>query len=310
MRKRISGLYDAASAYFEHISSPIPDAPDDLEVWEGMKEALSHSFRVLRTIYNPDAGQPLITASEVQLQLDISQEDPSWAAMAQALALANMASLWEIMVENPTRDLQFLHLLESTFPDFYIPLGPQGYITDKDPILHQIMEIRTQHLFLRLRLLQTESPHPFNPHKEVLKIFCQDHVDVNELQEAMQNNVDRLDFKEVVGMAEEDWSWVAKYMTNRISALCKELPNEEVRDVTAPLESLEDTFSFDNFLDAFQNYTRDWFAEISTSLTTQAHPGRPFSQADTSSQIQSQLEAEATRAPRYVVVTLPLSATN
>ena len=82
MKKRISGLFDAANAYFEHISSPIPDAPDDLEVWEGMKEVLSHSFRALRTIYTPDAGQPLITAGEVQLQLDISQEDPSWATVA------------------------------------------------------------------------------------------------------------------------------------------------------------------------------------------------------------------------------------
>ena len=301
MRKRVAGLCDAATAYFQHISSPIPDVPEEREVWEGEKEVLSEAFSPLRNIYSSDAGQPMISVSEVHEQLNTPQDDPSWLATTQAIALANIASLWETMVDHPIRDLKFLHFLESTFPDFYIPLGPQGYMTDNERILLQVQEMRTQHLILRLEMLQAESRHPFNPYKEILTIFCQSHVGVDQLLQVMQNTVDRLDFKGVHGTIDDDWSWsVVTSMKTRISALCKELPNEEVREVGAQLQSLEDSFSFESFLVAFKNFTRGCFADISRQFS------QGFSHTDANSQIQSQLEAEIVRAnaatgmPRYV----------
>lgn len=303
MKKRVAGLCEAATTYFQHTSSTIPDRvkePEAWEVWQGEKEALSRTFVPLRNVYSPNPGQLMISATEVHGQLNLPEDDPSWAAMTRAIAMANIASLWETMVNHESRDLKFLHLLESTFPDFYIPLTSQGYAMDNDSILHQVQEIRTQHLILKLGMLQTESPHPFNPYQEILKIFCQPHVGIDHLLQAMQNNLDHLGLKGVPGMVDDDWSWHATSMTTRISALCKELPNEDVRDVSAQLKSLEDGYSFDSFLTAFKDFTRDCFAAISAQFS------QGFSQNDANSQIQSQLEAELARAnaaagiPRYV----------
>lgn len=303
MKKRVAGLCDAATAYFQHISSARPDAAkerEEREVWDGEKQALSDAFSPLRIIYSPNPGQLMISTTEVHGQLNIPEDDPSWAATTRAIAMANIASLWETMVNHKPRDLKFLHLLESTFPDFYIPLTSQGYTMDNDSILHQVQEIRTQHLILKLGMLQTESPHPFNPYQEILKIFCQPHVGIDNLLQAMQNNLDGLGLKGVPGMVDDDWSWRATSMTTRISALCKELPNEDVRDVSAQLPSLEDGYSFDSFLADFKDFTRACFATISAQFS------QGFSQNDANSQIQSQLEAELARAnaaagtPRYV----------
>lgn len=290
MKKRVAGLCEAATAYFQHISSAIPDAAEEREVWEGEKEALSLTFTLLRNIYSPNPGQLMISTTEVDGQLNLPEDDPSWAATTRAIALANIASLWETMVDHEPRDLKFLHLLESTFPDFYIPLTSQGYAMDNDSILHQVQEIRTQHLILKLGMLQTESPHPFNPYQEILNIFCQPHVGIDHLLQAMQNNLDRLGLKGVPGMVDDDWSWRATSMTTRISALCKELPNEDVRNVSAQLQSLEDGYSFGSFLTDFKDFTRACFATIRAQLS------QGFSQNDVNSQIQFQLEAELARA--------------
>ncbi|KAK1825742.1 hypothetical protein QBC39DRAFT_387227 [Podospora conica] len=290
MKKGVPGLIKAATDYYQHLSTPIPPTPEDREVWEGEKEILSQIFSPQRNIFIPN-GEPMISATEVHQQLRIPQDDPEWLATTQAIALANIAALWENMVEHPPHQLRFLHLLEATFPDFYIPLGPDGFTIDHDGILHQIQEIRTQHLILKLRLLQTESQFPFNPYQEILNIFCRPNVETNHLLQVMQNNLERLDFKDIPGIVDDDWSnWTVTSMMTRISALCKELPNEEVRDVNAQLQSLEDGYSFNTFLEAFKEFTSLCFNEISGQLSN------AISHADTSSQIQTQLEAELARA--------------
>ncbi|KAK5654415.1 hypothetical protein OQA88_7325 [Cercophora sp. LCS_1] len=252
MRKRLVHLEGACRDFVTHYFT----SDSDPAAWEIEYTFIRDVFHGQREPYVAYRGGTLI---------DIPSVSQNWGVNApqarRVLFMSNLASLFEdIRRTELTKDdvrsvLDLLQSLESEFPRFYIETNDQGnYILSNDDLFQLVLEIRTQVFIFTLLLHKQENAKPegamVDPLEKARTVFFSDEATLEEVSRLVMYEEIPHTFKPVEGIQSDLYH---VHAMNRVFRLCKDLPKQESPSVDLELESLQELFSFDNFLDSLKN---------------------------------------------------------
>ncbi|KAK4102709.1 hypothetical protein N658DRAFT_494745 [Parathielavia hyrcaniae] len=289
----------ATGDLFDHLCS---NSAHD-EMWEAVYGGFKKVFNTYRSYYLVDVVDPVLDPAFVTGTMGIDRASPKWQMVVRIVSAVNIAAfLDDARTFDQLRDpLPVLQEWDSTFSTFFTYGEPDEAFgaTMREQVIEHALMIRTLLSIFTLEKFQRESPTGFEPLPQLMRIWLDGDMSVDDVQAAVDHKRELLQLKPLAPSDFGAAAFARERSGTRFGSMWLEL-QKQAGQPSLNLGELYEQYPQDEFLDNVQDFVKKSFGRIKVLLHQGTSPARdpalPFApdgnpRAD--SQIRSQLEADA-----------------
>jgi hypothetical protein len=188
MNVMLGRFFNASEDLFNHLCSSSADP----EIWEIEHGGYKKAFDTYRSYYLADIADPAVDPIFVADTMGVDRASPLWQKVVRIVSAGNITSFLDDVrtIHQQPDPLPLFQEWDSTFAAFFDYGDPDVRYgaTNKELAIEHALTIRTLLSIFTLDKFQRDSPTPFQPLTQLVRIWCDGDMSVEDVQAVIDEN--------------------------------------------------------------------------------------------------------------------------